>query len=310
MILIWLVGLIAGLAVATLASRRAVVAALTASEVSRISPGLIGITVMAVGTDLPEIANSIIAALTDHGDVIVGDAAGSSLTQVTFVLALLCFAAAPLHGEPRRLALVGSATVAALLVCAVLVRNQSFTRLDGALLCLLWVAGLVAMSRSEHDRPSLDTGDRRGAAPLIVRTIAWLALVGLAATVVVVSFVELSDTLGVPELIASAVVLSLGTSLPELVVDWTAIRRGSMALALGDLFGSSFLDATLAMGIGPLVSPVLVSADSTTVCLIAAAGVAVATAIMGSRRDHGRLSAWALLLVYVAGMVALVGLAG
>ena len=95
MIVVWAAGLLVGLAVVTFASRRAVVAALAASEISRITPGIIGITVMAVGTDLPEIANSVIAALTGHGDVIVGDAAGSALTQVTFILALLCFVAAP-----------------------------------------------------------------------------------------------------------------------------------------------------------------------------------------------------------------------
>ncbi|MGI9645541.1 MAG: calcium/sodium antiporter, partial [Ilumatobacteraceae bacterium] len=71
MVAVWLVGLIAGLLTATFASRRAVVAALTASEVSRISPGFIGVTVMAIGTDLPEVANSVISALTGHGDVLV-----------------------------------------------------------------------------------------------------------------------------------------------------------------------------------------------------------------------------------------------
>ena len=83
---LWIVGFVVGLAITAMGSRRAVTAALAASEASNISPGLIGLTVVAVGTDLPEIANSIVSALTGHGDVAVGDATGSAMTQVTLVL--------------------------------------------------------------------------------------------------------------------------------------------------------------------------------------------------------------------------------
>ena len=99
MIVVWLLALVAGLAVAAFGSRRAVNAALDASRSSNIPPGIIGITVMAVGTDLPEIANSIVAALGGHGDLIVGDAAGSALTQVTLILGLLCLGATPIHAD-------------------------------------------------------------------------------------------------------------------------------------------------------------------------------------------------------------------
>ncbi len=308
MLILSAIGLVAGLVVATFASRLAVVAALAASEVSRISPGIIGITVMAVGTGLPEIANSVIASVTGHGDVVVGDAAGSALTQVTFVLAILCFAAAPLRGEPRRLAVIGGATAGGLAFAALLVRGGTIGRLDGTILVALWIVGLVVLGRTEQDHPTIDTGVRRGAAPYVVRTILWLAVVGLAAAIVVASFVELSEAVGVPQLVSSAVVLSLGTSLPELVVEWTAIRRGSTALALGDLFGSSFLDATLAMGIGPLLVPVTVSSGAAAACLITAAGVAVATVVVGTRGTYGRGSGWVLLAVYLAGIASLITL--
>ena len=137
-------------------------------------------------------------------------------------------------------------------------------------------------------------------------TLGWLLVVGAAATMVVESFIELSDRLGLPELIASAVVLSLGTSLPELVVDWTAIRRGAVALAIGDLFGSSLLDATLGLGIGPMLRSVTVSSSAATACLIAAMGVMAATVIAGSRPSHGRPSATLLFLVYGAATAALI----
>lgn len=306
MIAIWTVGLIAGMVAAALASRRAVVAALTAGEVAHVSPAFIGVTVMAVGTDLPEIANSIIAAWTGHGDVNVGDSAGSALTQVTFVLAVVCFLAAPVRSTSRVVIALGAATAAALALDALLVNDGSFGRSDGLLVVSIWLVSLAVFGRLRTP-PAGDVGPTRwNAAPHVAMTIVWLAVVGLAATIVVRSFVALTDALGIPELVASAIVLALGTSLPELVVDITALRRGAIALALGDLFGSSFVDATLAIGSGPLLRATDVSPDATAACLVAAAGVLAATVVMGARSTHGRSSAAALLVVYLAATAALV----
>ena len=126
---------------------------------------------------------------------------------------------------------------------------------------------------------------------------------------IVRSFIEITDSLGVPEFLASSIVLAIGTSLPELVVDWTAIRRGAAALAIGDLFGSSLVDATLSVGIGPIIRPTAVSTQAMTGVLVIAVGVSVATlavALVTSRRGL----AGSLLAVYAFGMLALVTLAG
>ena len=113
MIVLWLLALLAGLVAAAFGSRRAVGAALDASRTSSISPGIIGLTVMAVGTDLPEIANSIVAAFGDHGDLLVGDAAGSALTQVTLILGLLCLGSTPIHADRDTVLAIGTMTTAA-----------------------------------------------------------------------------------------------------------------------------------------------------------------------------------------------------
>jgi cation:H+ antiporter len=127
-----------------------------------------------------------------------------------------------------------------------------------------------------------------------------LAVVAVASTFVVEGFVQVTDVIGVPHLVASAVVLSLGTSLPELVVDLTALRRGAAALALGDLFGSSLIDATLAIGSGPALRATEVSPAAATACVLAALGVAGSTLIVSTRRTHRWVSAALLLIVYGA----------
>jgi cation:H+ antiporter len=298
MIAFWAVGLVAGLIVAALASRRAVNAALLASEASKISPGVIGVTVVAIGTDLPEIANSIIAAVTGNGDIGVGDGAGSAMTQVTLVLAILLFVTSPISTDRRGVAILGALTVAGLVLVAFLVRDELLTRSDGMLLILVWVVGLTLFDRARPAPAEPVVIDPRRAAPFALGALGWLAIVAVSATVVVRSFVVITDAIGVPQLVASAIVLSLGTSLPELVVDLTALRRGAIALAIGDLFGSSLLDSTLAIGSGPAIRAVEVSAEAVATCLIAGLGIAMATLLVVSRPALGRGSGVGLAVIY------------
>jgi cation:H+ antiporter len=178
-----------------------------------------------------------------------------------------------------------------------------FSRTEGLLLVTAWFGGLIVTYLVAPPGDDKGKGRVRGAAPHAFRSLGWLAVVGVASTVVVESFVQITDDIGIPQLVASAVVLSLGTSLPELVVDLTALRRGAMALALGDLFGSSLLDATLAIGSGPALRATEVSPEASTVCLIAAVGVAGATLIVMRRRSH-RFASAALLFVLYGGVTA------
>jgi cation:H+ antiporter len=300
MMVVWVAGLVAGLVVAAAASRRAVIHALRASEIAGVSAGLIGVTVVAIGTDLPEIANSIVAAFSGDGDVLVGDSAGSAFTQVTLVMGILCVASVITADRPS-IAALGLLTVGALAVVAIFVQDGVFSRTEGLILVGAWVGAVIVtyLVAPPADGDGHD-GSARAAAPHAFRSLGWLAIVAVASTVVVESFVQVTDSIGVPQLVASAVVLSLGTSLPELVVDLTALRRGAIALALGDLFGSSLLDSTLAIGSGPALRATEVSPEGAAVCLIAAVGVAGATLIVMRRRSHHFGSAALLFVLYGA----------
>lgn len=312
---LWILGFAVGMTVTAVGSRHAVTAALAASDATSISPGLIGITVVAVGTNLPEIANSIVSALTGHGDVAVGDAVGSAMTQVTLVLALLCFATQSIPADRRTVVVIGGLTAAALFIDALLVSDGVLSRLEGLALVVGWFVLIVmirrVLPRGSSWEPSEDETRRppearRAGLVHAGKAIAWLLLVAVAATLVVRSFVELTDAIGVPELFASVIVLSLGTSLPELVVDWTAIRRGATALAIGNLFGSSLLDATLALGSGPAFRATLVSPAAVAACVITAVAVIAATAVSSVRPILGFRAGAALLAIYGAGVLALV----
>ena len=313
MIAVWLVALVAGIGVAAYASRRAVDRALDIADRLGMSKGLMGVTIVAIGTDLPEIANSIVSSMSGHGDLVVGDTTGSTLTQVTLILAILALTSRSLQstdGDDQRSIVVpvGLMTVAATVLIAVLISDGHLSRIDGAVLVAVWAIAMTAAGRWQR-RSHLLTHVSEAPGNLgLLQLLMWLAIVAGSATVVVQAFVRISEQIGVPELVAGTLVLALGTSLPELVVDWTAIRRGAAALAVGDLFGSSLVDATLAIGIGPLIRPTAVSAEAVSSVLVVAVGVAAATLIWHFRRPRSSLTPVLLLVVYGVCMATIVGI--
>lgn len=150
------------------------------------------------------VAGIVIAAGASRravGDVNVGNATGSALTQVTLITLSD-------HGDRRLIVPVGGVTVLATLVIAVVIRDGELSQIDGAVLVGIWAASMAAVSRWHRTDGAADPIDRAVRPRDVVRVLGWLALVGLAATAVVRAFVELADTFGVPELVASTIVLA------------------------------------------------------------------------------------------------------
>lgn len=297
MVVVWFVGVVIGLAFAIWASRRALDAAVELGTKLGLSSFVIGVTIVAVGTDLPEVANSIIASARDHGDVNVGNAIGSVVTQSTIVIGVLCFVGR-LESTRRFIVTVGAMTVLALLTGAVLWSDGQFGRADGALLFAFWVAGTFIIQRpaARHQQRAREEGDF---GKLVVRTVYYLAMVGVGATIAVESFTRGAESLGVPEYLLSFFVLAAGTSLPELVIDYRALRQGAGQLAMGDLLGSSFVDSTLSPGIGPMLFPTVLSDGVERGSLVAAAVIAVVTILLVRSPAPTRWTGVALIGLYL-----------
>lgn len=297
MLILFATGVVAGLAVAVWGSRAALDAATELGVAMGLSPFVIGVTIVAVGTDLPEVANSIMASAGGHGDLNVGDSIGSVVTQATLVLGIIC-----LSGELRtsRPAVVtaGTLTVLALVVGAALFADEEFSRFDGLTLLAVWIVGTIVMQRPEARGTDTKRATITSVRRQIARTIFWLLIVGAGAAMAVEMFIRAAEEVGAPEFLASFFVLSLGTSLPELVVALRAMQRREGELALGDLFGSSFVDASLSPGIGPLLFPTALSAGVDRTNVIAALLIAVVTVVIARNATHRWATGLTLLLLY------------
>jgi cation:H+ antiporter len=300
-IAVWMAAVIAGMGAALLASRKAVDHASTLAFGLKVPPFLIGLTLLAIGTDLPEIANSIIASVSDHGDLNVGDSIGSTITQVTLVLGLLPFLAGGGFIVGRSRVLIPSLIIAGQLgVVAVLLQDGQFSRTDGAILLCLWVGGSFLLWRKgpAPSEPTISVPSRRKSYHAAAALLA-LAVVGGGATVAVIGFIELSELMGIPEFVIAFFGTAIGTSLPELVVDVTALRLGARDLAIGDVFGSSLVDSSLSIGIGPLIAPTAISADLAVASALGGAGALLIIAMLMSRFErHNVWTGLALLALY------------
>jgi cation:H+ antiporter len=310
-IALYLVLLLVGLGAALAASELAVSYTRALAAGLGAPPFVVGVVLVAVGTDLPEIANSVASHLQGQGDVNVGDSVGSTLTQYTFVLALFPLVAGTLVISRRQVGLVTVLTAGGLGLTALFVLDGHLGRPDGFTLVAAWALATVATTKllggGANDDPPAVRHDGKLAQAAV--TLGALGLVGAGAGVAVYSLVRLAEAIGVPEFLLAFFGASVGTSLPEIIVDVTALRAGAPGIALGDALGSSLVDSTLSIGVGPAVAP----ADVTTRLAVVGslytlvAIVAVGT-VLAARRRHDRLSAAVLFGLYALSYAVLLEL--
>jgi cation:H+ antiporter len=310
-IALYLVLLLVGLGAALVASELAVAYTRALAAGLGAPPFVVGVVLVALGTDLPEIANSVASHLQDQGDVNVGDSVGSTLTQYTFVLALFPLVAGTLVISRRQVGLITVLTAGGLALTTVFVLDGHLGRPDGFTLIAAWALATVATTKllgggANDDPPAVRHDGKLTQAAV---TLGALGLVGAGAAVAVYSLVRLAEAVGVPEFLLAFFGASVGTSLPEIIVDVTALRAGAPGIALGDALGSSLVDSTLSIGVGPAVAPAEVTTRLAVVgSLYTLVAISTVGAVLAGRRRHDRLSAGVLFGLYALSYAVLLEL--
>ncbi|MBK5268646.1 MAG: sodium:calcium antiporter [Acidimicrobiia bacterium] len=302
MVSVWVLVAAVGLAVAVWGSRRAVDSASRVALGFGVSPFVVGAVLLSVGTDLPEVANSVVSSLSGNGDINLGDSVGSAVTQITLILGLLPFLVGPFEVTRRRVQTIGLLTAVALTVLAVMVADGWMSRGDGMTLIVLWLgmSVFVAKRRLVASDPVLVVRPEKSMR-LVAATILALGIVAAGAMAAVFSLIEIAEILGLPEFLVSFFGLAIGTSLPELIVDFTALRQGQRDLAVGEVLGSSMVDASLSVGAGPAIAPVAVTVSYALWSSLMAVVVALlVTLVLSVRERHDRKSGFVFILMYAA----------
>lgn len=282
------------------------------ARVTGIPPFVVAATIVSLGTAMPELLVSVLAAAQGSVGMALGNAVGSVSCNTGLVLgiSLLCL---PGQVQPRPLREKGALLVFAALLLLAFSIDGRLALWEGALLLppvLLFLKNDLDQTR-KNPFPADDQETQRtpGAAVLYIGKFL-LGAVGLAAgaRLLVDNGCILARLMGVPESVVALTLVALGTSLPELVTTLTALMKGEAALSVGNIIGANFLDLTVvpfascvAGGGLPMPSP------HTQRDLLAVLGLLLVTLLPAWRKGKFRRWQGGVLLLayggYIAGLV-------
>jgi cation:H+ antiporter len=258
-ILLLVSAFLGGVALLAYSSEKAVKHSVSMASTLGISPLMIGLVVVSLGTDLPEIVNSITSSAMGHGDINVGDSFGSVLVQLTLVLGLVALLGGAFRVKRNEIVVIGSCELLALIASISMVEKGYISRINAVFLVASFPLLMLIIRNIMKSEYAMPQGDTKLFRHIVIAIVGYVG-VAVGAYVVVNSVVALSAEAHIPEYLISFFVVAIGTSLPELAVDLTAVRRKQYGIAIGDAIGSCIVDAGLSIGIGPLFFPVTVSA--------------------------------------------------
>lgn len=278
---------------------------------------IVGLTVVAVGTSMPELTVSMLSALNGHGDMAIGNVVGSNIFNVFAILGV-CAIFSPVvftKTNIRRDIPICIAATLALLLATLLGRD--ITRIEGIVLLLGYGVMLYFTIRAEK-RAMLESGEGAmecGEACVTMqlwRIPIWI-IVGLAGLIFggdlfVTSATNIAKALGVSEAVIAITLLAGGTSLPELASSLVSIFKGRASLALGNVLGSNIANILLILGACSTVTPL--SMGGVTMfdiyVVVAAALLIMLSALVIGRDKITRFEGVLFLCCYIAYIYTLI----
>ena len=242
------------------------------ATLARVTPAVIGLTVVAAGTSVPELAVSLIAALRGNEAVAIGNVVGSNIFNITFILGLAAVIR-PLAIAGNTIRLEYPVLVLVTLLFLVVSNDGSIGRLDAALFLAAYIgftAYLVAIVRKQMNDAEVKefrAEVKELAQVAVPRARAWVSLLLVAAGIAllvggahatVTGAVELGRFFGMSEGVIGLTIVAGGTGLPEVVTSLVSSARGRDDVAIGNVIGSNLFNILGVLGIGGLIRPVAV----------------------------------------------------
>ena len=278
----------------------------------KISPLVIGLTLVAYATSAPELVVSVDAALKGVGDISIGNVVGSNICNIALILGI-CAMITPLTVNKKLLKfdifLMIAASVLLLIFYAV---TGGVNRIEAALLlaiCLSYTVGSIYSSRRENTAAAETANE----VPTTQYAL-WLAIVfvigGLAALVggaklFVNAAIAMAQACGVSDAVIGLTVVAVGTSLPELATSMVAAIKKEQDIAIGNVIGSNIFNILAILGIAPLICPIQTN-DISYVDMFLMLGLGIVLyPVMRTGMKINRLEGAFLLIIYLADTVYL-----
>jgi cation:H+ antiporter len=278
--------------------------AVALAERFRISPLVIGLTIVGFGTSAPELMVSVQAALGGQPGIAIGNVVGSNTANILLILGLSAAIGpivAQFAGIRRDLAWMLGASA----VLVPMFWDGGVSRIEGAILFAGIITYIVVCLRQAGNEPAAEHP------PMALWKAGGLILIGLVALVLGARFLvdsatEIARAFGVSEAVIGLTIVAVGTSLPELATSVIAALKGQREIALGNVIGSNIFNVLSILGLTALIAPIPVEARflSIDVPFMLAISVGLA-ALIAWRHGIGRAAGIAMLVLYGGYVAAL-----
>lgn len=238
---------------------------------ARVTPAVVGLTVVAAGTSAPELIVSLQAAFAGSPGIAMGNVVGSNLFNICLILGLTALAQ-PLQILGNTVRLEWPVMMLSAFQLHLLARDGSIDRLEGGFFVtslVVFMAYAVWLGRKnaapiEQENfshiPTASAG-RTGRVAMLFNIAAvglGIALMGAGSTALVRGAVGVASTLGISDAVIGLTIVAAGTSTPELVTSFVAVRRGQADMAVGNVVGSNIFNVLCIIGATGVIHPIAV----------------------------------------------------
>ena len=222
-----------------------------------VSLHVIGVTLVAFATSLPEALVSLNAAYQEYNDLALGNIVGSNMSNIGLVLPISIFLCIYIHKKPISTSKSMFSDGLVMLGVAFLLYGVSYdglvSKFEGILFLVLYFVYILSLLRRPSSETNVELSSSKS--PLVFGFLGLIVmLVGAQSTVE--GAIGLAEWAKVPPLIVGLSVVAIGTSLPELAGSWAAVKRGEHEIAVGNIIGSNIANILLVLATVAIVKPI------------------------------------------------------
>jgi cation:H+ antiporter len=223
-----------------------------------ISEFIIGSTLIALGTSLPEMATSMAASLDNKPEIAIANAVGSNIMNITLVLAVIFIISKKFESDRDFFEKDSIWALLPILVFLIMSIDGTIGKFDAMLLFILMIAYLLFLFQdaSHEDVETIDEELKKNFSWIksITLLLTGFLMVVIGASFAIDSASNIAKLFGVSEWLIGVLVIAFGTSLPELIVSVTAALKGKVGMAIGNIIGSNLANTTMVIGAAAMIN--------------------------------------------------------
>lgn len=261
---------------------------------------VIGLTIVAMGTSLPEAAVSISAALRGNAEITIGNIVGSNILNILIILGVTALIATLKVADSTVRYEIPFMIVVTFVLLWLGYTGGQVTRLEGIILWVLFLLYLrylymMAKKGKEEEREA----EQLSTAKIIGLILAGVVMIAAGSNCAVEGASNLAKALGISQRFIGLTIVALGTSLPELVTSVSAARKHNADIAIGNIVGSNIFNILFIVGTTALITPVTFASGFVVDTLIAAAVGILLFVCVARTKELRKKAGIVMLLAYI-----------